>query len=131
MVKLQKKKHHAIIDNYEHVTPNFVSQEAEETDAEEEGEVEVIPESEKSKFLEVPLKQLKNKTLNIASQLFSLFTIIQFPNSKCVANSTTASYEGTCYHATQCAKLNGTAMGNCAQGYGVCCVCTYFFFLTW
>lgn len=83
--------------------------------------------NDKSKFLEVPLTKLKNKTFNLANKLFSLFTIIQFPNSRCLANSVYSAYEGTCYHATECAKLNGTAMGNCAKGFGVCCVCKYFF----
>lgn len=88
---------------------------------------EQIPEIDKSKFLEVPLNKLKTKTINFAKNLFSLFTIIQFPNSRCLANSSVSgSYEGTCYHATECAKLNGTAMGFCAKGFGVCCVCKYY-----
>lgn len=78
---------------------------------------------DRSKFLEVPLQKLKNKTFTFANKLFSLFTIIQFPNSRCVANSASSEYEGTCFHASECTKMNGTAIGNCASGYGVCCVC--------
>lgn len=99
-------------------------------DAAKDVEEEKAMQSVKSKFLEVPLKKLKQKTLSIANKLFSLFTIIQFPNSKCLANSVNSAYEGTCYHANECAKMNGTAMGNCAKGFGVCCVCKSLCFIS-
>lgn len=77
-----------------------------------------------SKFFEEPLMALKNKTMKFAHKFLSLFTIIQFPNSRCQANGVnTGDYEGTCYHVTECDSLNGTAIGECAEGYGVCCVC--------
>lgn len=75
------------------------------------------------KFLEEPLMALKNKTIKFAHKFLSLFTIVQFPNSRCQANGASGDYEGTCYHATECDSLNGTAFGECAEGYGVCCVC--------
>lgn len=78
-----------------------------------------------SKFLEDPLSALKNKTMKFANKFLSLFTVIEFPNSRCVANSASSEYEGTCYHQTECDNLNGTAIGQCANGYGVCCVCKY------
>ena len=34
---------------------------------------------------------------------------------------------GTCYTEDECADRKGTASGSCAEGYGVCCVCTYHF----
>ena len=33
---------------------------------------------------------------------------------------------GTCYAPKECRDKNGTAAGECAQGYGVCCVCKLF-----
>lgn len=78
-----------------------------------------------SKFLEEPLNALKNKTMKFANKFLSLFTVIEFPNSRCQATSASSVYEGTCYHRTECDNLNGTAIGQCANGYGVCCVCKY------
>merc|ERR1719435_490885 len=54
---------------------------------------------------------------------FSLFSIVQFPNSGCVASSSSTTY-GTCYTATECEANGGTADGNCASGFGVCCLIT-------
>ena len=34
-------------------------------------------------------------------------------------------FNGTCYTKQECATRDGTAAGECAQGYGVCCVSTY------
>ncbi|XP_065173022.1 uncharacterized protein [Atheta coriaria] len=85
-----------------------------------------------------PLETIKNKTKHIANKFLSLFTVIQFANFKCQANSAVSQYEGTCYLASECAERNGVAMGMCAEGHGVCCVfrgtcggvgsnnCTYF-----
>lgn len=78
-----------------------------------------------SKFLEVPLKGLKNKTIKLANKFLSLFTIIQFSNSRCQATSSSSDYEGFCFHRVECFKRNGTAIGFCANGYGVCCVGEY------
>lgn len=77
------------------------------------------------KFLEKPWRAFKNKTMKIANKFLSLFTIIEFPNSRCQATSASSTYEGTCYHRAECENLNGTAIGQCANGYGVCCVCKY------
>ena len=33
---------------------------------------------------------------------------------------------GTCYAPRECREKNGTGAGECAQGYGVCCVCKSF-----
>lgn len=81
-----------------------------------------------SKFLEEPWRAFKNKTMKIANKFLSLFTIIEFPNSKCQATSASSTYDGTCYHQTECENLNGTAIGQCANGYGVCCVCMYYLY---
>ena len=36
---------------------------------------------------------------------------------------------GTCYTAEECSDKGGKSDGTCADGYGVCCVCKFFFFL--
>jgi len=54
---------------------------------------------------------------------FSLFSIVQFPNAGCTAASSTTTY-GTCYTSTECTTKGGTADGNCASGFGVCCLIT-------
>ena len=33
-----------------------------------------------------------------------------------------SGYNGTCYTATECTTLGGTASGTCASSFGVCCV---------
>jgi len=56
-------------------------------------------------------------------KVFSLFSVVQFPNDICTSTST--SYPmGTCYAAAECSSKSGTALGNCAAGFGVCCVFT-------
>ena len=45
----------------------------------------------------------------------------RFPNGRCV--STTSGRNGTCYSAEECGDRGGDASGECAGGYGVCCVC--------
>lgn len=63
-----------------------------------------------------------NNQVFTKTKLFSLFTIVQFNNTECNATSTTGSYQGVCYTASECDEMMGTAVGDCAEGYGVCCV---------
>lgn len=63
------------------------------------------------------VQEKKNK------RFLNIFTILQFENSRCQAQGSFLSYEGTCYHRNECAALGGFSMGACAKGYGVCCVC--------
>jgi len=56
-------------------------------------------------------------------KVFSLFSIVQFPNEACRSSSGTYS-NGTCYTAQECSSKSGSAQGNCAAGFGVCCVFT-------
>lgn len=63
------------------------------------------------------VKDKKNK------RFLNIFTILQFENSRCQAQGSFLSYEGTCYHRTECQSLGGFIMGACAKGFGVCCVC--------
>jgi len=58
---------------------------------------------------------------------FSLFSVVTFGNEECTASSTIAggtgyNVVGTCYSSTECSDKNGMAAGNCASGFGVCCV---------
>jgi len=54
---------------------------------------------------------------------FSLFSIVQFPNQQCTGSSSSTTY-GTCYTSSECTSKGGSADGNCAAGFGVCCVIT-------
>lgn len=56
-------------------------------------------------------------------RLFSLFNIVRFANDPCTATSN-MDLAGTCFSAQECAAQGGAADGNCAAGFGVCCVFT-------
>ena len=58
--------------------------------------------------------------LNNLEQL-SLFSIVQFPNLECNTGDATTPY-GTCLASSECSSKGGTSTGNCAAGFGVCCV---------
>jgi len=53
-------------------------------------------------------------------KMFSLFSIVSFQNQGCRSQS--GSRNGTCYTTTECTNKGGTASGNCAAGFGVCCL---------
>ena len=57
-------------------------------------------------------------------KVFSLFSIVQFPNSACTSTSSTYS-NGTCLTTSECSSKGGSAQGNCAAGFGVCCICKF------
>jgi len=61
----------------------------------------------------------QNRT--VGGRVFSLFSIVQFPNSACSSTSNSFS-NGTCYTSGECSSRGGSASGNCASGFGVCCV---------
>ncbi|XP_063924237.1 uncharacterized protein LOC135138242 [Zophobas morio] len=69
--------------------------------------------------------QFNNKTKKFKNKFLSLFHIVQFANSQCQSTSTAGDYLGTCYTESECATMNGTSVGACAEGYGVCCVFRY------
>jgi len=52
-------------------------------------------------------------------KLFSVFQIVKFNNDACEAVDGTL---GTCYTASECTQKGGEERGNCASGFGVCCV---------
>jgi len=52
---------------------------------------------------------------------FSLFSVLKWQNSACQAVSDDA-LQGVCYTKQECDDLGGTEDGNCAAGFGTCCV---------
>jgi len=56
---------------------------------------------------------------------FSLFSVVTFKNEECTSELTGGSggaRAGTCQTSTECSDMKGTKSGNCAAGFGVCCV---------
>lgn len=49
----------------------------------------------------------------------ALFSVVKFPNDACTA---TSGLIGTCLTSTECTSRSGTSGGNCAAGFGVCCL---------
>jgi len=60
-----------------------------------------------------------NDTRN--GRVFSLFSIVQFPNLRCTASTSSTTY-GTCLTSSECSTNGGSSDGNCAAGFGVCCI---------
>jgi len=62
------------------------------------------------------------------AKAFSLFSVVTFKNEPCVSNSGTTgsgvNRNGTCFTSTECEEKSGSASGNCASGFGVCCLFT-------
>merc|ERR1712080_711263 len=56
-----------------------------------------------------------------SGRVFSLFSIVQFPNLRCTSSTSTSTY-GTCMTSSECTSNGGTSDGNCAAGIGVCCI---------
>ena len=57
---------------------------------------------------------------SILEQL-SVFTVVAFPNEQCQVVSDKVT-KGTCMTSTECSDFAGTKDGNCAGGFGVCCL---------
>jgi len=56
---------------------------------------------------------------------FSLFSVVTFKNEDCQSESKTTmagNRNGTCYTSTECSDKGGMASGNCAMGFGTCCI---------
>jgi len=56
---------------------------------------------------------------------FSLFSVVTFKNEECTSELTGGSggnRAGTCHTSTECTDMSGMKSGNCAAGFGVCCV---------
>merc|ERR1712102_231067 len=71
----------------------------------------------------ITIGSASNDTDSRHGKAFSLFSIVQFPNQQCTSSSSSTTF-GTCYTASECASKGGSSDGNCAAGFGVCCVIT-------
>jgi hypothetical protein len=67
---------------------------------------------------------LEDSSLSRKEKHFSLFSVVTFKNDECTSESTLTggARKGTCYSATECSDKAGLKSGNCASGFGVCCV---------
>jgi len=58
----------------------------------------------------------------------AIFNVVKFKNEPCVSTSSTmnnGNRNGTCYTSEECEERGGRAEGNCAMGFGTCCVFTF------
>lgn len=60
---------------------------------------------------------------NKEAKAFSLFSVVTFPNDECTTTMD-PTMRGLCITAEECTDQGGTASGNCASGFGVCCFTT-------
>merc|ERR1712156_336242 len=55
-----------------------------------------------------------------------IFDFVKFPNDVCFGDGSVrggvTQLSGNCFTKQECDELKGTAAGDCADGYGVCCV---------
>lgn len=85
---------------------------------------------QESKFLlGDALWELKNKTITKIKQFLSIFTVVKFNNTECNSTNWSGTWQGVCLTNSECTQAKGLALGDCASGYGVCCVCEYFLVL--
>jgi len=59
--------------------------------------------------------------VNGKSRQLSILSVVSFPNKQCTSASDDFTF-GTCLSATECGEAGGMKDGNCASGFGVCCV---------
>jgi len=57
-------------------------------------------------------------------RVLSLFSVVTFKNTDCVAvsGSTATGNTGKCFSSSECTSNGGQQFGNCASGFGVCCI---------
>jgi len=58
---------------------------------------------------------------------FSIFSVVNFQNTPCrsqdsLPSGSSSNRNGTCYTTSECSAKGGVASGNCASGFGVCCL---------
>lgn len=69
--------------------------------------------------------------LSSLGRFLNLFSLIRFENVPCVtAMKPLRQLSGTCYNEIDCIKLGGIAVDQCADGFGVCCVCEFIDFFS-
>lgn len=55
----------------------------------------------------------------------SIFQVVKFANSECSGGSGgSGARNGTCFTKAECTAVGGSSSGNCADGFGVCCIVT-------
>jgi len=64
-------------------------------------------------------------------RILPLFNVVQFKTDECQATSSETGGDytgmrGTCLSSTECSDRGGSQKGNCAAGFGVCCVKTFY-----
>ncbi|XP_059088926.1 uncharacterized protein LOC131885021 isoform X3 [Tigriopus californicus] len=67
------------------------------------------------------MSERRNITTSRQKRLFSLFNIVTFENEACTTTGA-GNLIGTCLTSTECADMRGSPSGNCAAGFGVCCL---------
>jgi len=70
-------------------------------------------------LLNLPAQHFSAK-LDDKGKAFSLFSVVTFKNEECTTTMDPAM-NGICVSSTDCSDSGGTASGNCASGFGVCC----------
>lgn len=65
-------------------------------------------------------RTLGSKSEASMGRFFSIFELVNFENDVCVSSS---GVRGICVHAFECISAMGQEVGDCANGYGVCCKC--------
>jgi len=62
----------------------------------------------------------KARAAHRSGKLFSVFSIVSFPNEACVSHMDQTN--GTCLSPADCRTIGGALEGSCASGFGTCCV---------
>ena len=71
--------------------------------------------------------RLYHSHVSLSTGAFSLFNLVQFKSVECKATASEnggaySGLMGTCLTSTECSDRGGSKKGNCASGFGVCCV---------
>ena len=67
--------------------------------------------------------------MTVSHEVISLIIyILLYSFSQCTAKSDTTTY-GTCFTSSECGSKGGTTDGNCASGFGVCCIFKWVFLI--
>jgi hypothetical protein len=64
--------------------------------------------------------QHSSARLDDKGKAFSLFSVVTFKNEECTTTMD-PTMNGICQSTSDCTDTGGTASGNCASGFGVCC----------
>lgn len=64
--------------------------------------------------------------LSSLGRFLNLFSLVRFENVPCLtAMKPLRQLSGTCYSEGVCIELGGIAVDQCAEGFGVCCICEF------